>query len=159
MDPTLAAWVSDLTLTLLVMAGGLAVTVFVLWMWSRSKGGGGRGPPCPQCGAGLEPSWDFCPRCGASAPKTASEAPDEVHYSVRRSETVRYRPPPEAPRFAASRRVYRFALTVMLVGLLARATALLGIAVLPEWPQRILGFVTIVAGIVAFIGFALLDSA
>ncbi|MGQ0536936.1 MAG: hypothetical protein ACT4PT_12800 [Methanobacteriota archaeon] len=62
-------------------------------------------------------------------------------------------------RLADDPRIYRGALVVMTIGLVARGLALLGIATLPEWSQPILGLVTVIAGIVAFVGFALLDSA
>lgn len=119
---------------------------------------------CPSCASRRPLREAACGACGAALPGPAQAHPDAPPYGFPAAE-----PPVRGKRVRVedgvaynrgiSRRVVTLATAAMGLGIGLRILGLLGVLGLPQIPAQVDGALTIVGGVVAFVGFVFLDAA
>ncbi|HVL87760.1 MAG TPA: hypothetical protein VM681_07145 [Candidatus Thermoplasmatota archaeon] len=143
-------------------AGTVGLAALLLWWLLPSDAR----PRCAHCEAILRPDLPFCQGCAQKDPAPREGHPGAGSYGFPAP------PPTIVERFEletdeggatrnarVSRRALGAATLAMGAGLAVRAAALLGVGVTGSSFHAFEGAVTLVGGVVAFVGFVILDAA
>lgn len=141
---------------LFALAAFLGIVWFVL-PYAASR-------PCPLCGAPVGARAQACPACGAPPPQPPEAHPGAAPYGF--AEPARAGNAPgvvveggQAYNRGMTRRVVTVATAAMGLGVGIRIVGMAGALGLPQVPPFIDGALTVVGGLVAFVGFVFLDAA
>lgn len=150
-----------LAATVALLLGGTAVFLGILWFLLPlldSK-------RCPSCAARRPLAETICAMCASPLPGPADRHPGAVPYGYPEATASRPRRPEARVEdgVAYNRGITRRAVTIatgaMGLGIGLRVLGMLGALGLPALPAHIDGVLTVVGGIVAFVGFVFLDAA
>jgi hypothetical protein len=143
---------------LLALLLGAAVLLGVVWFllpYAERRA-------CPRCG-NLVAGDAACSVCGAPPPEPPEAHPSALPYGFRAPSAPRGREPEvhDGVAFNAgiTRRTVLLATCAMGLGIGVRLVGMAGILGLPSIPEVLDGLLTIVGGLVAFVGFVFLDRA
>lgn len=143
-----------------LVISGAAVFLGVIWFllpFIDSK-------DCPSCAAKRPLKETACGICGAALPGPARGHPGAAPYDFPASapggERRRVRiEGGVAYNRGITRRAVTIATAAMFLGIGLRVLGMLGVLGVPQIPAQVDGVLTIVGGVVAFVGFVFLDAA
>jgi hypothetical protein len=120
------------------------------------------GRRCAACGAEVARRDEACPVCGRGAPLPSAH-PGAAPYGFPSATRGALEQPRIEDGMAYNRRITRRVVTLatgaMGLGVGVRVVGMLGVLGLPAVPAFLDGLLTIVGGLVAFVGFVFLDAA
>lgn len=143
-----------------MVIAGVAIFLAIIWFllpFLDSK-------QCPSCAAKRPLAEEQCAVCGAALPGPARSHPDAVPYGFPDAAAAAARSAVRVEGGAAfnrgiTRRVVTLATLAMALGIGLRLLGMAGALGLPQVPTVVDGALTLVGGLVAFVGFVFLDAA